>query len=180
MLRLFLSIGMLAALTACSSTAKVPGKSKVMNEEITSLDGDPILIGPSNLEGLMKEPFRTWFVQEFQSYKLDKFSIDPVKNDLKEVNLLVFMGTWCSDSQREIPRFYKILDYIGFNQKHLELVCVDNHPDRYKQSPGGETKTWNITNVPTFIVLKDGKELGRIVEYPETTLERDLAKILGK
>jgi hypothetical protein len=33
--------------------------------------------------------------------------------------------------------------------------------------------------VPTFIFMKDGQELGRIVEYPLESLEKDMAKILS-
>ncbi len=34
------------------------------------------------------------------------------------------MGTWCGDSKRETPRFYKILDETGFNQNNFELITV--------------------------------------------------------
>jgi hypothetical protein len=35
-----------------------------------------------------------------------------------------------------------------------------------------------VSNIPTFIFFKDGKELGRIIEKPVVTLEDDLAKLL--
>jgi hypothetical protein len=42
------------------------------------------------------------------------------------------------------------------------------------------SEKFNIQRVPTTIVLRDGVELGRIVEYPEKSNEEDLLKILNK
>jgi thiol-disulfide isomerase/thioredoxin len=98
---------------------------------------------------------------------------------LEGVDLLVFMGTWCEDSQRELPHFYKILDHLGIPESRLRVVALDNHPDRRKTSPDGAEQGWNIDYVPTFIFLKNGKELGRIVETPLASLERDMINILA-
>ena len=50
------------------------------------------------------------------------------------------MGTWCGDSKREVPRFYKILDEMGVKEQDIQLYNLDNRGDAYKQSPGGEEK----------------------------------------
>jgi hypothetical protein len=40
---------------------------------------------------------------------------------------------------------------------------------------------WKIINVPTFIVLRDGQEVGRVVEYGNTgNIEKELAAIVAK
>ena len=36
----------------------------------------------------------------------------------------------------------------------------------------------NIERVPTFIIYRNKNELGRIVEYPETSLEKDMLDIM--
>ena len=56
---------------------------------------------------------------------------------------------------------------------------VDNAQERYKQSSTHEEANWNIFRVPTFIVLKKGAEIGRIIERPVESLEHDLAKIVA-
>jgi hypothetical protein len=73
-----------------------------------------------------------------------------------------------------VPRFYKILDQIKFNESNLKIVSVD----RAKVSPGGEQKGKNIHHVPTLIFYSQGKELGRIIEYPVGTLEEDVVDIM--
>lgn len=169
-------------MASCSGTSKTTGAMKPsgpLNQEITSLSGETILLGRVNREGLVKEPHLTWLQREYNEYKPDVLTLDKIEDQLKEVDLLVFLGTWCEDSQREIPRLYRILDYVGYKDKNMEMIGVDDHPDRYKQSPDGETEQWNVESVPTIILLKDGEELGRIVEFPEETLERDLQRILG-
>ena len=40
-------------------------------------------------------------------------------------------------------------------------------------------KGLNITNVPTFIFYKNGKEVNRIVESPRVSLEQDMIDIIN-
>ena len=84
------------------------------------------------------------------------------------------MGTWCGDSKREVPRFYKILDETNFDQDDFELITVN----RRKKTPDNLQEGYNIIRVPTFIFYKDGEEVGRYVEYPRETLEKDILKIV--
>ena len=85
------------------------------------------------------------------------------------------MGTWCEDSQNQVPRFYKILQQLDFNLKKVQLITVD----RSKKTPENLEAGLNITNVPTFIFYKNSTEIQRIVESPVETLENDMLKILS-
>src|SRR5690606_18438893 len=82
---------------------------------------------------------------------------------------------WCEDSQRETPHFYKILDAANFDESKLTLITVSEE----KTTPQGYEEGKNITNVPTIIFYKNDKELGRIVEYPIESLEKDMFAILS-
>ena len=42
----------------------------------------------------------------------------------------------------------------------------------------GLMKKYNISRIPTIILLKDSKEVCRVVESPNDTIEKDLAKAL--
>jgi thiol-disulfide isomerase/thioredoxin len=148
------------------------------NYEVISHTGSPILLGQINRAGLEKAPYADWFTPTYNQYKVDKESLSGL--NLKSTDMKIFLGTWCSDSQREVPRFYKILDELGYSSKKVEVIALDNHPDRRKTSPDGSEKGWNIEYVPTFIFLKEGKEVGRIIESPMVSLEKDLKSILSK
>ena len=91
------------------------------------------------------------------------------------VSVLVFLGTWCPDSKREVPRFLKIADSSGIPPDSICFYGLD----RSKKSPDGLTDRYDITLVPTFIFLKDGKEIGRITEAPTATLEGDILSIFA-
>lgn len=84
------------------------------------------------------------------------------------------MGTWCGDSKRETPRFYKVLEAAEFDLKNLEMITVN----RGKKTPDNLERGFNIFRVPTFIFYKNGKEIGRYVEYPRKSLEKDMLDIL--
>ncbi len=158
-----------------TSDTSVSTATTSVNQQIQSEKGAPMLVGKINRAGLQSEPFGTWFKEGYQNYTVDAATLQTVKDKLKDTEVLVFMGTWCSDSKREVPHFYKILDNVGYSEKKLQVVAVDNQ----KQTPDQAEKIWKIEYVPTIILLKEGKEIGRIVETPQETLEKDLSKILS-
>ena len=88
----------------------------------------------------------------------------------------VFLGTWCSDSQREVPKFLKILDVMRekYNRSlPVSFVAVD----RSKSKPEAAIEGHHLEKVATFIYYRGDKELGRIVEKPTGLLEDDLLAI---
>lgn len=133
-----------------------------------------ILIGPANIEGFQQEPFSEWYNENFDSYSVNDSLSQLIKGNINSIKVKTFMGTWCEDSQRETPNFIKILKQSGFDFNNHDLITVN----REKTTPQRLEKDLNITNVPTFIFYKDGKELNRIVEFPIESLEEDIIKIL--
>ncbi|MEW6701803.1 MAG: thioredoxin family protein [Bacteroidota bacterium] len=138
--------------------------------------GRPMLIGISDRTAFADTNFAWWFNSEFKNYDVDSTMVNDLKDKLNDYKITIVMGTWCSDSKREVPRFYKILDALNYDQKNLTLICVD----RKKTAPTGDVGKLDIKLVPTFIFYKDGDEIGRIVETPKETLEKDLVSIVGK
>ncbi len=148
-------------------------------EEVDLGDGRKYLIGVLSKEQLREAPYKGWFEAGYNAYQPNPALIKNLKPLLQEVHILIFLGTWCGDSRREVPRFLKILDKAGFPATRTKLVGVDRRRDRYKKSPGDEQWGLHIRRVPTFILLKDGKEIGRIVERPTLSLEQDLCDMLS-
>ena len=134
-----------------------------------------ILVGLSNRGGLQQNPFSGWFNKEYGAYAFNNDAIQRIKNDSENLSIKLFMGTWCRDSRREVPRIYRILDAAGFDESCLTLINVN----RGKNSPGGEEIGLNIHHVPTVILYKNGNEIGRIIESPVQLLEEDMVAILN-
>lgn len=134
-----------------------------------------MLLGVEERASLEAMPFGTWFNANYAKYTPSQDKISAIKQGLNGVTLTTFMGTWCGDSKRETPRMYKILDAADFKGNNVNLITVD----RSKQKPTELTAGKNIKRVPTFIFMKDGEELGRIVERPIESLEADMLKILN-
>lgn len=138
--------------------------------------GKLILIGLCDRSALADTNYSWWYNSEYDNYSPDLQMVEEIKGKLGKVELTIVMGSWCSDSRREVPRLFKILDAASFNQSKLKLICVD----RNKKSPEVDIEKLDIKLVPTFILSKDDKELGRIIEAPKQKLEEDLLKILAE
>ena len=147
-------------------------------QEVALDTGELILIGEITIDDLQNGTYAEWYSTFYNQYKTDDPLIGKFKDALNSHDILVFMGTWCSDSQREVPRFMKILEKTGFPEDQIKIVALDKRDEFYKKSPGGEEKGLNINYVPTFIFLKEGKEVNRIVELPVKSLEADMEAIL--
>ncbi len=149
-------------------------KAVVNKVTIDDKTGRSMLIGVTDRSAFELPDFKEWYNDEYTAYEPDGFILDKIKELMDNTDIQIFMGTWCSDSRREVPQFLKILDLSEFEQIKLKIINVD----RKKKSPTHEEKNKHIEFVPTFILNRDGIEIGRIVEFPIITLESDLLNIL--
>ncbi|MEO1486637.1 MAG: thioredoxin family protein [Bacteroidota bacterium] len=152
--------------------------SQEYNKEIALEGNQPFMVGQINMEGLSKDPYHTWFASQMENYSVDDNLAKTFKENLKQYNITVFLGTWCGDSKREVPRFIKILKAADYPMEQLTMVALDRRREFYKKSPTGEEKGLNIIKVPTFIFYKSGEESNRIVESPIESLEEDILQIV--
>ncbi len=117
-----------------------------------------------------------WYAENLKGYTPNASALAGLKKQKDSIQLLVFMGTWCEDSQNIIPKFFSLTDAAGFPQDHISLIGVD----RQKKTFSHLAEALNITNVPTIIVMKNGKEMGRVVEFGKYGLfDMELGEIIG-
>ena len=87
----------------------------------------------------------------------------------------VYLGTWCSDSRRELARLWRAMDEAG-GEVDFELIYVG--VDRDKEEPADRLTGVGLEYVPTFVVEIGGAEAGRIVEESPGGIEHDLGALL--
>ena len=150
---------------SCNSSIN---KKKSRPEEYTDI------IGVFERKELSNNPHAEWFNQNYSDYNLDKETLNKLKPLFEDIEITVFMGTWCSDSRKEIPVFFKLIDKLRINENSIELIGMTLE----KTTPDSLELDQNLINVPTFIFKKDGKEINRIVEFPLETIEKDILEIL--
>lgn len=137
--------------------------------------GTTLFKGILSREQLEQEKTFTWMHKQQKGYRPDKDCVSYLNEHKDSIHFLIFMGTWCEDSQVLIPQFFQLLDSAGFAHSNITILGVD----RNKQTIGRLSAGFLIDRIPTFIVLKGGKEIGRVVEYGKSgRYDHDLALIL--
>jgi thiol-disulfide isomerase/thioredoxin len=117
-----------------------------------------------------------WYAENLKGYTPNAEAIAGLKKNADSIQLLTFMGTWCEDSHFIIPKFYALTDAAGFPNDRITLIGVD----RQKKTLSHLSEALNVKNVPTIIVLKNGKEVGRVVEFGKYGLfDKELGEILS-
>ena len=118
-----------------------------------------------------------WYSKNQVGYKPDTATINAFDRAKGKYQFVVFGGTWCGDTQFILPKFFKLQEISGLSDDVITLYGVN----REKNSLGNIAKAFNITLVPTIIVMKDGKEVDRVVEYGKTgKWDKELAEILNR
>lgn len=109
------------------------------------------------------------FQSMYDSYEPSDTELTAIKS-IEGKSLMVLFGTWCHDSEREVPRLLKLLQVADVKLEELSLIGVD----RNKQEPGNRHSQFALKYTPTIILLDGDKELGRVIEKPQVSLGEDL------
>ncbi len=134
------------------------------------------LKGIISREVLLGDTSFHWYAENLKAYTPNAWALEGLSKNKDSIQLLVFMGTWCEDSHFIIPKFFALTDAAGFSPDHITLVGVD----RQKQTLSHLAEALNVKNVPTIIVLKNGKEAGRVIEFGKYGLfDKELGEIIG-
>lgn len=136
-----------------------------------------ILIGFCTEDGLKNSPiFSNYWEKEYPKYEPNLDFLETLNDSLHNVQITVIFGSWCPDSQREVPRLMRILDELNYPLDSLTIIAVN----RLKKVDDVDISRYMIEFVPTIIFYRNGFEIGRIVESPLESLEDDIASILMK
>jgi hypothetical protein len=140
-----------------------------------NLFGQGEMLGPLTKEAILKA------VPDWEgvaaAYNPKPHSLQKLKAIPQPIRVEVYLGTWCSDSKNHVSAYFKILDMT--DNPLIQTVYIGIPRDKAARSKF-LPQAKNIEKLPTFLVYKDGKELGRIIETPAKSVEEDLLAILNK
>jgi len=141
-------------------------------------NGGKIFKGIISREILEKDTsfYNTWYYSNFNAYSPNPEAVAAIKRNNDSLQIIAFMGTWCEDSHFIIPKLFHLADAAGLAKDKISLIGTD----RSKKTLGYLSESMGVTNVPTIIIMKKGKELGRVVEYGKSGMfDKDLAEIIN-
>ena len=139
--------------------------TRAQKEYEFSSDGTyKILKGPVGRDLLENDTAFRWFRENRAGYTPDPETVDLLKAKGSDARFVVFFGTWCDDSRTLLPRFFALMDAASIGNDQIMLVGVDHQ----KKSTTHLPEAMHLTNTPTFIVLRQDQEMGRVVEYGKT------------
>ncbi len=145
---------------------------KITTDEKNS---EPLILGYCPASIIIDSLFKDTWTTEYDNYKPDYKTLDSLEGKLENVNIKIVFRSTCSDSREQLPRLFKILNELNYDVNSITLIGVS----REKQGLSNETEGLEIELVPTIIFYKDGSEIGRIVETPVESLEKDLLRIIS-
>lgn len=82
--------------------------------------------------------------------------------------ILYFTATWCGPCRVISPIFTSLAE------KYPKAVFLKVDIDEARDV----ASSWNISSVPTFFFLRDGKEVDRVVGADKNALERKVAQLV--
>lgn len=138
-----------------------------------SVKPEPPLVGEVSLDRL--RALKPDYVYTASLYTPDPRVIAAIRSVRTPTEIAVFFATWCVTCKHHLPEFMKVMEeaanpgfevrYYGVSEDYLE--------------PKEAMRKYRNSAVPAFIVLQNGREIGRIEDDPLDSVELDLAHILG-
>lgn len=145
----------------------------VTDHQTIQVQPEPPLVGVLTLETLKSA--KPDYVYAAARYTPDPAAIAVFQKVDQPTRIVVFFGSWCSHCKHWMPKLIQSYDQAKNPNLTLEIYGVDEE----QSEPADALKSFGVSETPTFIVMRGGKELGRIEEAPEgSSLESDLARFL--
>lgn len=172
-------IGLLTMLSACAPSGDggettEPAETAEATAEPAEEPAPPSLVGEVTREEIEQaEP--EWMTAMAEA-EIDPEAAQGLAAVEPGAEVMVYFGTWCGDSRRELARFWRALDETGgMVPFEINYLAVDR---RDKRPPELETEV-GLQYVPTFVVSREGEEVGRMVEVSPNGIETDLLALLA-
>lgn len=141
------------------------------SEQTDPKTGEQMLVGECPRETLEAFGGNFYDRKVHDDYSPNADTVAMLMELMAGLRVTIVAATWCHDSRLQLPRFLRVLDAMdGFGE--YRIICVD------RDKKLGGSRPFNIDKVPTFILYFNNKEIGRIVENPQKSIESDIYNIL--
>lgn len=155
-------------------TASLQSNAQDYKISVDEKNGEPLILGYCPASAMNDSVFFNTWTTEYKNYQPDFETLDKLEGKLDHIVISIVFRSTCSDSREQLPRLFKILNELNYDLNSINLIGVN----REKKGLSNEAEGLDIQFVPTIIFYKDGSEIGRIVETPTESLEKDLLKIV--
>lgn len=135
-----------------------------------------VITGVTDVRMLERSIGYKWFKDGYFNYQVNQSAVSVIKEMPKDIQFVVFAGTWCEISRQILPQFYRSMDLARISKQRITLCFLD----RDKKSPQGLENSYNINTTPVIIILQKGIEIGRITENTFQPIEAAVADLIPK
>ncbi|GAA4463094.1 hypothetical protein GCM10023093_10790 [Nemorincola caseinilytica] len=143
-------------------------------------NGQVVYKGIFSYRDMEQEPTFSWLPHGMDEYNPDATATDYLQKTIGNYKLVIFLGTWCEDSQHLLPQLFKVLEKINIAWEDLMLIGMDRTKTTNNAAAQQLAKRYNIALLPTIVVLNSNDdEIGRITETVSKSVEWDLVSIIG-
>jgi thiol-disulfide isomerase/thioredoxin len=132
----------------------------------------PPLVGPVSREELLR--VKPVYAEDARKYHPREEAVAELASLQEPVEILVFFGTWCRLCKRLLPKLLAVLDAADNPRLQVRFVGVDEE----LEEPAELIERHAVGATPTIIFLKGGREVGRIEETAEPSIEEEMVEIL--
>jgi thiol-disulfide isomerase/thioredoxin len=115
----------------------------------------PPFLGSAGVQELFE--YSVDYRQGAEAYAASAPILRELQGEERAVRVRVFFGTWCPHCQVVMPRILKVAQSLTGSRIELEFYGL---PMQITEDP--EARRWDISGVPTGIVLVGDREVGRI------------------
>ncbi len=143
-------------------------------------NGQVVYKGIFSWRDMEQEPTFSWMPTGMDNFQPAPEAAAYIGQTIGNFKLLVFMGTWCEDSQHLLPHLFKTLEVANRSWDNLMMIGMDRTKTTQTTEAQELAKQYNVTLLPTIILLKaDGTEAGRMVETAPKSIEWALTDMIS-
>jgi thiol-disulfide isomerase/thioredoxin len=152
-----------------------PNLNFLVDGVAAALTPKPALLGLHGVTAMTE--YSSVYGQRAEAYVPQDELVEKLSQQDKSVRVRVFFGSWCPACGQMVPRIMKVAQRLGAES----MIQVEFYglPKGAGFSADPEVKKYGITQVPTGVVLVDGKEIGRISGDQWRSPEGTLSSLLG-